>query len=112
MKTEDDDSVLQNATPVERSTLPERMRAAAETLVEASKRYSEEHGLLPEQFEATSWDAANLRVVADRWETLDAEQAAADALAIELARTLYDAGWHQVTERQVRPLIDDGWTKQ
>lgn len=94
-------ALLQNAT------LPERMRTAAETLVEASKRYSEEHGKLPEKFEATSWDAANLRTVADRWENLDREAEQVGALTY----ALLNAGWVGVTTAAARQLINDGWTK-
>lgn len=108
MKTEDDDSVLQNATPSEGSTLPERMRAAADTLIEASHRYAAERGKLPEKYAATSWTADHLRIVADRWESLDREE----RQVADLASALFNAGWHRVTTDQAKQLIADGWTRQ
>lgn len=94
-------ALLQNAT------LPERMRAAAEVLHEASRRYDREHGTVKTDFALTSWDAANLRIVADRWELVDRKNAEEGLLAT----ALLDAGWIGVTITDARKLINDGWTK-
>jgi hypothetical protein len=102
VKTEDDNSMLQNAT------LPERMRAAAEVLVEASRRYDGQGGAIATDFATTSWDAANLRIVADRWENQDRES----GQVADLASALFNAGWHRVTTDQAKQLIADGWTRQ
>lgn len=100
------DELLQNAT------LPERMRAAADTLIEANKRYREERPWTSGTPEVVSWNAANLRLVANRWEEQDAAATTERQLVDDLASALFNAGWHQVTTDQVRQLINDGWTKQ
>ena len=102
MKTEDDNSMLQNAT------LPERMRAAADTLIEASHRYAAERGKFLYTAEGYSWTADHLRIVADRWENLDREE----QQVADLASALFNAGWHRVTTDQAKQLIADGWTRQ
>lgn len=102
-------SLLQNAT------LPERMRAAADTLEAANIRYDTAAGIPHEQAvddaAGIPWDAIRLRESADRWEAADKEAAAKEGLVQELAKTLFDAGWHKVRTEQARALIDDGWTK-
>lgn len=100
------EAVLQNAT------LPERMRAAAEVLVEASRRYDSERGSVVTNFAATSWDAANLTLVADRWEAADAAEAEKDRLARELADAFRLRADDGATALAIaRELVADGWTK-
>lgn len=93
------EGALQNAT------LPDRMRAAADTLDDVNARYD---GRFADGSPLPAWDAANLRHVADRWEAEDSEQ---EERVQELARALYNAGWAKVTTNQARQLIADGWTK-
>lgn len=95
-----DPALLQNAT------LPERMRAAADVLVEVSHRYGQVVG----DVALTPWDAANLRLTADRWE---AEEAAQGEQVQALSKALLSAGHTGVTVTAIaRELVADGWTKR
>lgn len=92
--------------------LPQRMRLAAEVLAEATDRYDRLAGIDAKLGERGSWDAANLRRMADRWEADDKEAAEKDKLARELAdafRASVDVGGSALDI--ARALIDNGWTK-
>lgn len=107
------EKVLQNATEVE--SLPVRMRAAADTLVEATIRWkTERDSSLASTPDTTSWDAANLWSVATRWENEDreaAEREAKEALTRELADAIRDrAGSNALA--MAHALIEAGWTKK
>ena len=103
-------------------TLPERMREAAGTLMEARDRQAgdDPHRLFAE------FCADDLRRYADEWEREDAEKAAAEAAheagVEELAEALHRAWWGDVEgitdeqanvyRRRARDLIAAGWRKQ
>ena len=91
------------------STLPQRMRYAAEVLAEAEVRYSQvAHEL--------GWDITGIRSVADKFESEDRADDEHTALIEELAKELSCAESVVLPERgfnyaKARRLIESGWRK-
>lgn len=99
------------------STLPQRMRWAAQVLREADKRYGA----------AFAWKPYALEVTADRWEAEDHKGAERDGLEKELLKDLCEAlvpglgsfisaagsstYADEILDRTVRGLLDSGWRK-
>ena len=106
-------------------TLPERMREAADTQEEVSRR----HGLNERDLiHIVTYPPAKLRTLADEWEREDDEKAAAtaayDAHVEELASTIYHSRYpgppHWDSELEIirdvcrdsaRAVIAAGWRK-
>jgi hypothetical protein len=96
------------------STLPKRMRYAAEVLREVNKREG-----MHSDF---SWANCGLRALADRWESEDATAAERDALVEELAKGMALAVWNGIdhwADDYVKALylscarfvVESGWRK-
>jgi hypothetical protein len=89
------------------STLPARMRYAADVLREADERYASKH----------SWSPDGLEIIADTWEDQDRATTERAAWIRELANTIYRAaGWsgngpHEPHLEAARRLIESGWRK-
>jgi hypothetical protein len=92
----------------ELSTLPQRMREAADVIDEAAAEFHGRPENMNSGWLAHNWTAKDLRTYADDWEAADRQ---AEALTDELARDLYGAGWRKVCRSDVRQLIESGWTK-
>lgn len=113
------------------STLPERMRQAADTLIEANYRFTGCSEAEARQMAEDKWSAVKLRHWADQWEGQDRRQAAIDRAVEVLARDMYDGWstvkpdsrfhdtWHTTLEVNretyrglARVLVESGWTKE
>lgn len=105
------------------STLPQRMRYAAEVLESASQRLTAEY---PDRL--GYWYPNDLRIKAHDWEAKDRAAAERDTEVEELAKLLYTSiyngppgdtpPWNSRSnmtksayQRQARKLIDAGWRK-
>lgn len=99
------------------STLPQRMRYAADVLGEADERYGSKH----------SWSPDGLEIYASKWEDQDCEAAELDTQIEELARKIYHVGFvvgmhnhrlafedysgKEAIQRTAKRLIESGWRK-
>lgn len=81
--------------------LPQRMRAAADVLEEASRRK-----LI---YETSVWSPVQLRGYADRWEREDADKLSREKQVEELEQIILASEFR--VEALARKLLDVGWTK-
>lgn len=107
------------------STLPQRMRYAADVVAEAQKRYADRPG------DTAPWSAKHLRQFAVKWEAEDREVAEREDLVKELLKDLCEAMMpgcgsflsdyiadntdgsyvDDTLDRVARGLIESGWHK-
>lgn len=99
------------------STLPKRMRYAADVLKEARKAHHSRPENGNSDWAAYAWDPTNLCYHADNWESEDSEAADRDAQIEELAQAMYQQiysvsrfqfPWFQTVARN---LVESGWRK-
>lgn len=103
------------------STLPQRMRFAADVMDQAKTRLEQElYGALYPAHGASEWNSEALRERADIWEAQDrdaAEKAARESLIRELSWAFYETErWsggapHQKHRNAARKLVESGWRK-
>jgi hypothetical protein len=80
------------------STLPKRMRYAADVIAEYVDA-------CPNLDTGTQFAAPNLRIAADRYEQKCIRMVA------NLAQSLYELGWRKVTADHAQALVESGWRK-
>ena len=87
--------------------LPQRMRAAADVLEDATNRNGGHE-------DTSVWRAQQLRVVAEQWEREDAQAAGKEQAVEELAQEITDIRgvFGGGSSYIARKLIDAGWTKK